>query len=103
MDLLFKMLDEKVDDIKMQVEGLRAVLALCICKECVQCLKQSNIYLNTLKKSRNLILSIIHGTNTGSRYGLGLSLTSTDYTKDKLQDLYNATSPMRITQNCIIM
>lgn len=103
MALLFRMLDEKVEDIKMQVEGLRAVLALCICKDCLLELKHSPSYLNILKKSRAILMSVIRGTNTGARFGMGLSLTSSDYTKEKLQDLFNATAPMRLTQNCIIM
>lgn len=93
LDLLFQLLDDKAGELKIQMEALQAIIALCVSKDCAMILEKSIKHKQVLKNSRMFLINFIKA----DKY-------SADYSKEKITEVVNASSPASLkNEKCVVM
>lgn len=92
-ELLFQLLDDKPTEMKIQIEGLQAIIALCVSKDCVMVLEKTAKYKAILKNSRSFLTNFVK-----------MDKFSADYSKEKISEVVSASSPSTLKdQKCVVM
>ena len=82
----------------MLVEGLRAILALCISKDNVELLLNNMRYKTVLNNAREFLINMLRLSERQH------SSFHSDYSKEKILEIIQASNPIRLqNKKCIIM